>query len=134
MMRCSSSPVCVIDHHATHPLDLTPVAPHRMDALVLPPSAAAVMDVGEEHVCATIGSTPKCWGESHRKLLPGKEAKSADQLLTVGPCLDSLSSFPSSQQQIHNKSFVREPVPCRTTLLIECFEDGNLADISRQLA
>ncbi|CAN0089640.1 unnamed protein product [Scytosiphon promiscuus] len=27
-------------------------------------SAAAAMDVGEEHVCATIGSTPKCWGDN----------------------------------------------------------------------
>ncbi len=26
-------------------------------------SAMAVMDVGTRHVCATIGSTPKCWGE-----------------------------------------------------------------------
>lgn len=28
-------------------------------------SAMAVMDVGTRHVCATVGSTPKCWGEHH---------------------------------------------------------------------
>ena len=31
--------------------------------LLLSASAAAVMDVGTRHVCATIGSTAKCWGE-----------------------------------------------------------------------
>lgn len=26
-------------------------------------SVAAVMDVGDAHVCSTVGSTPKCWGK-----------------------------------------------------------------------
>lgn len=43
-------------------------------------SAMAVMDVGTRHVCATIGSTPKCWGEHFPPAQIEKKTPSQERL------------------------------------------------------